>query len=145
LPKDASKKFSAHPEVTIHWGESTEKLNELSERLNEPVLFYLDAHYSGGATAYGKPEDRGCPVLGELAVLARRAENDVVIIDDIRLMGKTTWSGTEGDPIYPRTHFDFTHITLDQIFEAYAKPCRRTRQAPNPDGGCDWMILSPVG
>jgi hypothetical protein len=140
--KCAIETFSPHPEVTIHWGDSTEKLVELSRQLNEPVLFYLDAHYSGGKTAYGKPEDRGCPVLSELAVLAKRPEKDVVIVDDISLMGKARWSGTEGDPIYPRTYFDFTHITLDQIFKAYAKPCRHPLRAPNSDGGFDWLILS---
>jgi hypothetical protein len=141
--KEAVQKFRAHPEVTIHWGDSTEKLKELSAQLNEPVLFYLDAHYSGGSTAYGKPEHKGCPILSELAVLGRRAEKDVVIIDDIRLMGRATWSGIQDDPVYPRTYFDFTHITLTRILKSYARSCRRIRQPPNPDGGCDWMILSP--
>jgi hypothetical protein len=140
----AAETFAAHSEVTIHWGDSAEKVLELSPHLNEPVLFYLDAHYSGGSTAYGRTEDEGCPVLRELEVLARRPEKDVVIIDDISLMGKRSWSGIEGDPIYPRTQFDFTHITLEKLFAAYAKPCRRTRRAPNAHGGCDWMILSPI-
>jgi hypothetical protein len=141
---DAAQRFSAHPQVTIHWGDSAEKLTQLVGHLKEPVLFYLDAHYSGGPTAYGTPEDKGCPVLRELTVLAKRSENDVVIVDDIHLMGNATWSGTEADPIYPRTYFDFTHITLQDILKAYAKPCRQTLRAPNPDGGCDWLILSPI-
>ena len=140
----AAETFSARSEVTIHWGDSAEELAKLSAHLNEPVLFFLDAHYSGGPTAYGKAEDKGSPVLRELGVLAGRPEKDVVIIDDISLMGKASWSGTEGDPIYPRAHFDFTHITLEKLFNAYAKPCRRTRRAPNANGGCDWMILSPI-
>jgi hypothetical protein len=140
----AAETFSADSEVTIHCGDSAEELTKLSAHLNEPVLFYLDAHYSGGPTAYGKAEDKGCPVLRELEVLARRPEKDVVIIDDISLMGNSSWSGTEGDPIYPRTHFDLTHITLDKLFTAYAKPCRHTRREPNANGGCDWMILSPI-
>jgi hypothetical protein len=142
--KDAAQKFRAHPEVTIHWGDSAVKLSELSGHLKQPVLFYLDAHYSGGPTAYGKPKDMGCPVLRELTVLAKRSEKDVIIVDDISLMGNATWSGIEGDSMYPRTYFDFTHITLDDIRNAYAKPCRQTRRAPNRDGGCDWMILSPI-
>jgi hypothetical protein len=141
--KNAAQRFSAHPEVTIHWGDSAEILSRLSGRLKEPVLFYLDAHYSGGQTAYGEAGDKGCPVLRELTALARRPEKDVIIIDDISLIGNATWSGIEGDSIYPRTYFDFTHIALNDILESYAKSCRQTRPVPNPDGGCDWMILSP--
>jgi hypothetical protein len=141
---DAADKFSRQPHVTIHWGDSAEMLMALSTRLKEPVLFYLDAHFSGGPTAYGRTEDKGWPLLRELAVLTRRPENDVVIIDDIRLVGAATWSGIEDDPVYPRTHFDFTHITMDDISRVYTKPCRQIRHAPNPDGGCDWMVLSPI-
>jgi hypothetical protein len=140
----AAETFVLSSEVTVHWGDSAEELSKLSAYLNEPVLFFLDAHYSGGPTAYGRAEDKGCPVLRELQVLAGRPEKDVVIIDDISLMGSTSWSGTEGDAIYPRTRFDFTHITPERLFDAYTKPCRQTRWARNANGGCDWMILSPI-
>jgi hypothetical protein len=101
--------------VHIHEGDSSLILPNLPLPKTKPVLFYLDAHFSGGATA-GADIDNGCPVLRELAwIVSRNVAGDVVFIDDMRLMGKDSFSGIEGHAIYPRTRFDFTHVTEDAI------------------------------
>jgi hypothetical protein len=62
------------------------------QSLNEPALFWLDAHYSRGATA-GAGEK--APILKELSCLASRGElRDVTLIDDARLF---SWK-----PGYPK-------------------------------------------
>lgn len=39
----------------------------------------LDAHYSGGSTAFGEEE---VPLLYELEILKKRKHNDIIIIVD---------------------------------------------------------------
>lgn len=97
--------------VHIHEGDSSVVLPTLMLPRDAPVLFYLDAHFSGASTA-GAEIDNGCPVLHELAWIASRGvAGDIVFIDDMRLMGKDAYSGVEGNAIYPRTRFNFTHVT----------------------------------
>lgn len=116
--------FSGQPNVHCYLGDSAEVLSHLSSEIDEPALFYLDAHYSGGETAFGKEEDNGCPVLRELEVIGKRTYQDIVIIDDMRLMGKVSTGGIEGDSMYPLTEYDFTHVTQQKMFEAYNRNCR---------------------
>jgi hypothetical protein len=87
----------------------------------EPIIFYLDAHYSGGKTA-GSDIDNGCPLLRELNVICKRQNNsDIIFVDDIRLLGKAEWSGIEGHEVYPLTFFDFTHVTLESVINTIKK------------------------
>jgi hypothetical protein len=116
--------FAGQPNVHLCLGDSAEVLSHLSSEIDEPALFYLDAHYSGGETAFGKVEDNGCPVLRELQVLGKRTHQDIVIIDDMRLMGKVSMGGIEGDTMYPLTEYDFTHATQQKMFEAYNRSCK---------------------
>jgi hypothetical protein len=110
--------------VYVHHGDSGEVLKKFIDALHEPVLFYLDAHFSGGKTAFGTPEDNGCPLLRELAVLGKRTEDDIVIVDDMRLMGKTSWGGMENDELYPLTLYNFEHVTFETILNAYELSCK---------------------
>lgn len=64
----------------LYTGDSSVVLRNLVPTLTEKALFWLDAHYSGSGTAFGKLES---PILAELeAVLA--AQRHVVLIDDAR-------------------------------------------------------------
>ena len=117
----ARQLFKNENHVYIHHGDSAEVLEQLSNELIGPVLFYLDSHYSGGETAFGKEEDNGCPLLRELSIIGKRSANDIVVIDDMRLMGKTSWSGLENDAVYPLTLYNFEHVTMDSIMKAYNK------------------------
>lgn len=66
-------------------GDSADWLPELLQHLDEPALFWLDAHcmseYDG--------ED-SCPLLAELAAIVAwpYAADSVVLIDDARLLGR---------------------------------------------------------
>ena len=133
------KLFSKQSNVKLVLGDSAEVLSQLSTEINEPTLFYLDAHYSGGETAFGKEEDNGCPVLRELEAIGKRTYKDIVIIDDMRLMGKVSMGGIEGDTMYPLTEYDFTHITQQKMFEAYNRNCKIYFV-----NNIDRMILVPV-
>jgi len=124
LKKEFVEKARARYEsVYIHHGDSAEVLSKISDKIQEPAIFFLDAHYSGGPTEFGKPEDNGCPLLRELAVLGKRTEHDIIIVDDMRLMGKTSWGGLEGDTVYPLTLYNFEHVTIDNILKTYERQC----------------------
>ena len=108
----AKAKFKSDSSIEIIQGDSAQILRT-DIFPHEPILFYLDAHFAGGETS-----DNGCPLIEELeAIVARKVPGDVIVIDDMRLMGKADWAGTDGDDVYPRTFFDFTDITETKIRE----------------------------
>jgi len=115
------KQFESESSVEVLEGESSIVLENLINNSllpEEPVLFYLDAHFSGGDTG-GIEIDNGCPVLRELRSISKRnVKGDVIFIDDMRLMGKQMFSGCPGSSMYPRTFFDFSHATTDKMMEA---------------------------
>lgn len=68
--------------VELIKGDSREILNTLLDKLDN-VLFWLDAHYSGGET-YGKNDE--CPLVKELEIIfSKKLKNFVILIDDARL------------------------------------------------------------
>lgn len=118
------QRFSSYSErVHIHEGDSASVLPTI-DLPKSPVLFYFDAHYSGGSTA-GESIDNGCPVLRELEVVARRnIKDDIIFIDDMRLMGCDSISGIEGDEMYPVTRFDFRHAHIDAMKHVFQQANR---------------------
>jgi hypothetical protein len=78
----AVKQFSKFPSVTIHLGDSTTMLPKVIEKVQTPILFWLDAHYFGGVTALGMEET---PILKELqAIFQHPVKNHTILIDDAR-------------------------------------------------------------
>ncbi len=72
--------------ITPLEGDSTAILPRVLKEINEPCLFWLDGHYSGGPTAKG---DVNCPLLRELAcILSHPVKRHVILMDDARLFGK---------------------------------------------------------
>lgn len=87
LYEDAKKLFSPYPHIILIHGDSGKKLSELLPKINEPVLFWLDAHYSGTGTVKGLVET---PILKELdTILSRNEKKDVILIDDARCFDGT--------------------------------------------------------
>ena len=116
----SSERLSRYKNVHCHHGDSVELLPDLLSQHDEPVLFLLDAHYAGGTTALGKEE---VPLLGELEVICKRGKEDIVIIDDVRLLGTKGVTGVSGDPIYPSMEYDWSHITREKISSIIGKQC----------------------
>ena len=78
----AKKRFRGMDRIHLIQGDSGRELGKLVPTLNCPALFWLDGHYSGGATARG---DKDCPVLEELDAIFRSPHQHVIYIDDARL------------------------------------------------------------
>lgn len=76
-----------HPNVVFLLGESTEHLEFLCKTIEEPIVFWLDAHYPFD---YGNGEHEVLPLVKELDLIAfyRQDYDDVILIDDLRIYCK---------------------------------------------------------
>lgn len=91
LHRRATERFAGNDRICCMHGDSTTVLPQILRDLNEPALFWLDGHYSGGTTAEG---EKYSPIAEELSALAetRRKKKDiidgsVIFIDDMRIFG----------------------------------------------------------
>jgi hypothetical protein len=95
LYEEALRKFAPFPHVRLLHGDSAEVLGPVLAALDEPALFWLDAHYSGGNTAHG---DLPTPVVRELhAILSHPVRGHVILIDDAREFGRVAGYPTVED------------------------------------------------
>jgi hypothetical protein len=82
LAREAAERFSHQKHISILQGDSVEILPEILLRIDEPCLFWLDGHYSGGFTAKGNTET---PILQELtSILNHHLDGHIILIDDAR-------------------------------------------------------------
>jgi len=82
LYEESSAKLKKYSNVTTLHGDSGTVLREIMKQINEPTIFWLDAHYSGGPTAKGKTET---PIIEELRIISEHStKKHVVLIDDAR-------------------------------------------------------------
>lgn len=85
LAARATKRFASDSKITIIQGDSARSLPAVLGTLDQPALFWLDGHFSGGVTAKGDAET---PIIAELKHLFAAPPRDhVVLIDDARLFG----------------------------------------------------------
>lgn len=78
----AARTLADEAGITALQGHSAELLPELVGSGEVPTLWFLDGHWSGGATAGEQDE---CPVMAELDALRLAHPDDVIVIDDARL------------------------------------------------------------
>ncbi len=87
----AVDKFKHNKKIFIIHGDSALELPKILNDIHEPVLFWLDGHYSGGETALG---DKETPIMEELQIIfSRNNSKDVILIDDAR-----EFTGVKGYP-----------------------------------------------
>jgi hypothetical protein len=95
LHEAAVHRFARVAHVVLIKGDSAAIVPELLERIHEPALFWLDAHYSGQGTARGEED---CPILNELLpILLAKEHGHIVLIDDAR-----AFVGKDGYPTLER-------------------------------------------
>lgn len=74
--------FAGMTDVDLLLGDSGTLIRDVLVGLDEPALFWLDAHYSGAGTARGVEDS---PILGELhSILSHPIRDHIVIVDDAR-------------------------------------------------------------
>jgi hypothetical protein len=95
LYERAKRRLQPYKQITVLRGDSGKVIAELMRGVSQPVLFWLDAHYSGGITARGELDS---PIFAELEViLAHPIRNHVILIDDAR-----EFTGAGGYPTVPQ-------------------------------------------
>jgi hypothetical protein len=82
LFENAEIRFRPYKHIRLLQGDSSALLSMVLQDLQQPCLFWLDAHYSGGFTAKGEIET---PVLKELeSVFQHPTPGHAILIDDAR-------------------------------------------------------------
>lgn len=83
LAKKARNRFKNRKNVEIIIGDSSDRLPEVIEALDERAIFFLDGHYSGGIT---EKSDIETPILEEIrGILNHKIPDHIIVIDDARL------------------------------------------------------------
>lgn len=90
LYQRAKKVFQKDENVHLYLGDSATTLPQVISRLDQPTLFWLDGHYSGGITEKG---DKETPIMKELeAIFSSPRKGNVVLVDDARcFVGKNDY------------------------------------------------------
>ena len=102
--------FAKQENITILHGDSALLLPDILDRLDEPALFWLDGHFSGGITAKAELET---PISEELRhILNHRVPNHVILIDDARL-----FNGERDYPALEALRDFIAGIRPDHFFE----------------------------
>lgn len=87
LHKRAAERFHRQRHVRLLHGDSATMLPGIIEQLEGPVVFWLDAHYSGGVTGRAALDT---PIVQEIeTILGRNFAGDVILIDDARCFDGT--------------------------------------------------------
>jgi hypothetical protein len=87
LAERARQRFDRYRNIAIVQGDSGAMLPNVMQELSQPTLFWLDGHYSGGATARGEIDT---PIVSELKIiLSDRVKGHVILVDDARLFDGT--------------------------------------------------------
>ena len=78
----ALARFRHAPNVRCWRGDSLDVLADVLKQVDQPAVFWLDGHWSGGETALGR---KACPALEELfAILSRPNPGHTLLINDMR-------------------------------------------------------------
>lgn len=89
LAKKAQQRFAGDSNVEIMQGDSGKILKKMLPAINEPVLFWLDGHYSseffvGDEFIQTARTDKDTPIEEELNSILASAISHVILIDDAR-------------------------------------------------------------
>ena len=113
MHQKATEKYGHLENIDFLYGDSREKLEEVVLQLDKPSIFWLDAHWSGGAT-YGQGDE--CPILDEIKIINSSTHRHFILIDDARL-----FLSPPPSPHLIEQWPDITKVinTLNQIDETY--------------------------
>jgi len=104
LARLARIRFARSSRVRTHEGDSATVLPRILDSLDQPALFWLDAHPSTDRTARGGP----IPLRAELAAIAAHdVQGHVILVDDVRYLG------TGGYP--PREELELPGYDVDEV------------------------------
>lgn len=78
-------RFENDERVHLYLGDTCDLLEDVIAKIDQPITFWLDGHYSWWGTSRGATNT---PVLNELEIIARHPiKNHTILIDDVREFG----------------------------------------------------------
>jgi hypothetical protein len=83
LYSSASQKYAHIKNIKFLHGTSATVLAEILKEVDEPAVFWLDAHWSAGSTA---GEDIPCPLVDEINAVLNASSTHFILVDDARFM-----------------------------------------------------------
>ena len=83
LYQAAANKFQHLNNIKFIFGDSRIELSKLVERLENPSLFWLDAHWCGSSSSTYGEQDR-CPLIEEINIINSSKVDNFIFIDDAR-------------------------------------------------------------
>jgi hypothetical protein len=103
-------RFKDNHNVILLNGSSPEILPQIMAEINEPAIFWLDAHFSAGDTTF---KVKWCPTLEELEVILKASKHPhLILIDDAR-----DWYHANTYPTIDELREFINQITTDYTFE----------------------------
>ena len=103
------------PNVTFIHGASTDVLEELVKTVDKPYILFLDAHGSGGDTAYHETVGRlGSPVLLEIECVKNNPPKYILVDDMADFGGGTNYPSQDSilKKIYEIGDYELLSINL---------------------------------
>lgn len=88
-------KFARCPNVHLFFGSSDQVLPHMISQSKGPVLIFLDAHITGGASA-----GNGDQTVSEMQIIEKLCPDALVVIDDIYPGPDNTYLSPDGPTIY---------------------------------------------
>ena len=82
LYEAAASAHANRSNITFLHGDSGVSLVEILEKLDEPALIWLDAHWCGQGTFESTSE---CPLIAEIDAINRSKHEHMILVDDARL------------------------------------------------------------
>lgn len=82
LYEENKSRFAAFPKVELINGDSAHVMSSIVAGINEPAIYYLDAHHFCWSDVKG---DKESPILEEIDAIMNGAKSDyIILIDDSR-------------------------------------------------------------
>lgn len=103
----AHLRLADYDNVQIKYMPSPDFITLVKRQLDQPIMWWLDAHWSGGPVKPGTE----CPLLSELAAIGGLNGHSVLLIDDANYMTAPP----------PKPHNPAQWPTIDQVHAAIAK------------------------
>jgi hypothetical protein len=127
LFEQACARFRGASNVQILHGDSGKVLPAILADLQQPAMFWLDGHYSGGITAKG---DTDTPLRDELrAIFSHRMPGHVTLIDDARCLGSGDYPSFEAVVQLVRGLNPAVQVIVaEDIVRIYPEPERRNEE-----------------
>ena len=90
LYRNAKQNCSKYPHISLYHGDSAQILPKILLKINQPCLFWLDAHYHGEGTGRGSIDT---PIMQELQTILNNLNHHyVILIDDAQdFVGKNDY------------------------------------------------------